>query len=258
MLPIVSFDYDWTLVYAQPLTIEVFYNVLQEKGFSVTLNEIKRAFIKFETHVPNKYLRIKNTLKILSERDNLYIIAYYVERLKLLKIFEITNGENITSNELSELERIGEEILRTGRSVQQPRLYDDVIPLIEELHEKDTRLFIVSANNNERISKILKKYEMFDHFEDIITPDKTNLNKEENFKFLLERRSSNEPIVHIGDDYSSDGIAAQEFGINPVIIRRANHFLFNRVDNGLISSNVPLIQNFQELRNILRTKYNLV
>lgn len=257
MLPIVSFDYDWTLVYAEPLTIDIFYNVLKDKGFSVTLEEIRQAFIKFETNVPNKYLRIKNTLKMLSEGDNLYIIAYYVERLKLLDTFKFRNGEDITSKDLSELESLGEEILSTGRKAQKPKLYDDVKDLIIELYDKNTRLFIVSANNKERISKVFKQNSIFDFFEEIITPDITNLNKEENFKFLINKRIKNEHVIHIGDDYLSDGVASQKFGINPVIIRRDNHFLFRNADVSLKDSKLPLVQNFQEFNKLLTNKYGL-
>jgi len=252
---IISFDYDWTIAYASPLTTKVFHNVLQEEGFDIPLREIKKAFVKLETSVSNKYSKIKKTVNLLSHVEaDLFIIAYYIERLKLLEPFSISNTPS--TQQLDTLEKLGEQIFKTGRKIQQTKFYDDVRPCLEQLSQSDIQTVIISSNTYKQISKYLKLYNVENYFNDIFTPDTLNMDKEDIYKHLSELTGEFNSIFHIGDDFESDGIAPLKCGIKPVIIIRPNHYLTGKTafDD---THQFPIVQSFQEFESWLK-KQNIL
>jgi putative hydrolase of the HAD superfamily len=138
-----------------------------------------------------------------------------------------------------------EEMYSTFSSSASYRLFDDVLPALEELTEMGYRLGLIS-NFEEWLEEMLVELEvghLFDisvisGFEGIEKPDA------EIYRRALEKAGVDPSFaVHVGDSPANDVEPAREVGITAVLLDRYNRYPDAR----------PRVRSLDDLPDLLRT-----
>jgi HAD superfamily hydrolase (TIGR01549 family) len=192
--------------------------LLAEKGYSISEEEFSRVVVNLRNNLPpalsERMTRYGSLTK--DERQN-FLLDYYSLRLDSLPLQ--TTGQN-----LAELKKW---VISQTFKLQKKVLYDDVVSVIKELKEKGLKLFILSGNHSDGISELLEQANILTFFEDLITVDKFNIRKKDNFRILLEKSELKpKQILHIGDDLATDGFPPHQLGINVLIMKRKGQLDF--------------------------------
>ncbi|NHJ39454.1 MAG: HAD family hydrolase [Asgard group archaeon] len=222
MIKCISFDFDRTLSHVVPLTHHYIPKLLKEKGLVISIEEFIEASIELRKNLPSHLVKnfdIYGTLS--SEERKQFIFDYNLARIDNLKA-----QLKIKDYEQTKI-WIVEQLMKNQKKI----LYDDVVETIKKLSEKNYRLFILSGNHSDGIIEILSQAEILHLFEDIITVDKYNSLKTDNFTILLEKTQlAPHEILHIGDDLQTDGKAIN-YKIKTLIIRRPHQLIFDENEN---------------------------
>ena len=211
-LKIISFDVDGTLV-------DLEYNDL------IWFKEIpelvaKKKKISFEKSL--KYVREEYT-KLGEHNLNWYDINYWITyfRLKVSpkKIFE--------------------------KYESQVKIFPEVIPLLEELRNNFI-LIVITAMPREFLIPKMKKLEKYFKFSFSALSDFKELKNSEIYSKISKALNVNpEQMLHIGDHWEFDYLAAQKAGMNAIYLDRSNAKKGNFVVN-----------NLSEIKRVIKDKYN--
>jgi len=218
MIKCISFDFDRTIAHITPLTHHFVPQLLAVKGINISVEQFKEQCISLRRNLPDH----------LKERFNIYGTLEKEEREQFLKEYNKARVDMIdltgSAEELEELRNwLVEQIFLTQKKI----LYNDVVEAITKLNQLGIKLYILSGNHSDGITEILKQAGILDLFEEIITVDKYNAKKVENFPVLLAHSHLKpEEILHIGDDVITDGFGPANYNINVVIIRREKQMVF--------------------------------
>ena len=219
MIKCISFDFDRTLAHVTPLTHHLIPELLAQKGINVSDEEFKQHCIYLRNNLPEELKDRLCSYGTLSKEDRTkFIKEYNKARIDLLDL----STYDVNISELKDW--LVSEIFRQ----QKKLLYDDVKDTIIKLKSMGLKLYILSGNSSDGIIEILEQASLLTYFENIITVDKYQLLKSENFKHLIKyAKVKPEEILHIGDDIITDGQAPESNGINVLIIERPKQLLFN-------------------------------
>ena len=240
MIKCISFDFDSTLAHVIPKTHILIPKLLREKGYQVTLEDFRLQCIKLRNNIPLHLQDHYRRYGTLSKEERIaFLKKYNKARVDMLELSE-------TAEEIDKLKNwLAEEIFKQQKKI----LYDDVTYTIEKLAKENYKLYILSGNHSEGIQELLQEAGIFDYFEELITVDKYNQKKIANFKVLLEHSNlSAEEILHIGDDYKTDGYGPKEFGIRSIIINRPEQLFYDSRDDETFPSITELSQLFPYLQ----------
>ena len=231
----ISFDFDRTLAHVSPLSHHIIPELLNEKGFKVTVEEFKKICeAMHETppeHLLDRYHRFGSLPKTERAQFNK---EYNFARIKSLNL----------SRKEEETDKIIHWVTEEVHHRQKKILYDDVKKTILKLSQMGKSLYVLSGNHSDGIIEILQNNQLLDYFEEIITVNKYSMKKTDNFQVLLDHsKISPEEIVHIGDDVLTDGLGAERFNIRPFIIRRKSQLVYDNEKE----SKFTLITNLNEL-----------
>jgi len=230
-----SFDFDRTIAYVTPLSHHIIPELLNEKGFSVTIDEFKKISEDLHTSPP----------EYLLDKYNRYGTMPNAERTQFNKEYNVARMNALGLPGLEkENNKIFQLVIEEAYRIQKKILYDDVHSTILKLSQMGRQLYILSGNHSELITEILGENQLLEYFEEIITVDKFSAVKEENFQVLLDHsNASPREIVHIGDDVFSDGLGAKKFNIDSIIIRRESQLVYKNEQE----EQFPVITNLTEL-----------
>ncbi len=113
------------------------------------------------------------------------------------------------------------------------KIYDDVIPTLEELRGREIRLAIIS-NWDERLPVLLPRLQLARYFEAIIISSEVGFPKPSPviFEYALRKLGlPAEAVLHVGDNVTEDIEGARAVGMQTALIHRHGH-----PENGTISS----------------------
>ncbi|MBA7639855.1 Phosphoglycolate phosphatase [subsurface metagenome] len=211
-LKIISFDVDGTLV-------DLEYNDL------IWFKEIpelvaKKKKISFEKSLKFVY---EEYTKLGEHNLNWYDINYWISYFEL----EISPKIIFEKYEL------------------QVKIYPEVIPLLEEL-KKNFILIVITAMPREFLIPKIKKLEKYFKFSFSALSDFKELKNSEIYSKISKALNvCPEQILHIGDHWEFDYLAAQKAGMNVIYLDRSNTKKGNFVVN-----------NLTEIKRVIRDKYN--
>ncbi len=211
-LKIISFDVDGTLV-------DLEYNDL------IWFKEIpelvaKKKKISFEKSL--KFVHEEYT-KLGEHNLNWYDINYWISYF----------GLEISPNKIFE------------KYESQVQIYPEVIPLLEELR-KNFILIVITAMPREFLIPKMKKLEKYFKFSFSALSDFKELKNSEIYsKISKALKVHPEQILHIGDHWEFDYLAARKAGMNAIYLDRSNTKKGNFVVN-----------NLTEIKRVIRDKCN--
>ena len=220
LIKCVSFDFDRTLVHVTPLTQKLIPELLAIKGIHISEEDFYKKNIQLRTNMPEhlrERFRLFGTLP-KNERE-FFIREYNRARIDSLKIDD-TNKEEITNWVIDEISRRQKKVI-----------YPDVKETIKKLNLKQIKQYILSGNHSDGIIELLQEENLIDFFHKIITVDKYESLKNNNFKYLIKySKLKPQEILHIGDDFKTDGMGAKKYNINTLIIHRSGQFIYDQVN----------------------------
>ncbi|NHK31274.1 MAG: HAD family hydrolase [Asgard group archaeon] len=241
MIKCISFDFDRTLTHVVPLTHHYIPKLLKEKGYEISVEDFVQSSIKLRRNLPDHLVGNFNIYGTLSrEERRQFIFDYNIARIDHL------NAQSKIKNYEKTRFWIVEQLMANQKKI----LYNDVVETITKLNEEKYLLYILSGNHSDGIIEILEQADILHYFEDIITVDKYNPMKTDNFTKLLElSKLLPQEILHIGDDLKTDGKAI-DFNIKTMIIRRPLQLFFDGNEN---LSDYKVIHELSELLEYLNT-----
>ena len=214
----ISFDFDRTIAQRIPLIHHLVPQLLAQKGITVSVEEFMEHCTQLSKNLPDH----------LKDRFSKYGTLPKAERVQFRKEYNRARVDMIdlayAGENLDELKNwLVEKIFTTQKKV----LYDDVVETILKLKQLDKKLYILSGNHSEVITELLGKAGILNYFEEIITVDKYNEQKVDNYQILLElSQIKPSELLHIGDEVITDGFEPIKHNINVLIIRRKKQMVF--------------------------------
>jgi len=211
-LKIISFDVDGTLVDLEYNDL-IWFKEIPE----LVAKKKKVSFEKSLKYVSEEYIK-------LGEHNlNWYDINYWITYFKL--------------------EVSPKKILEKYES--QVKIFPEVIPLLEEL-KKNFILIVITAMPREFLIPKMKKLEKYFKFCFSALSDFKELkNSEIYLKISKTLNVCPEQILHIGDHWEFDYLAAQKAGMNAIYLDRSN-----------IKKGNFVVNNLTEIKRVIRDKYN--
>ncbi len=218
MIKGISFDFDRTIAHVTPLTHLFVPQLLAQKGITVSVEHFMEQCV---------YLR-RNLPEHLQDRFDRYGTLAREDREQFLKEYNKARVEMIDlSGSEEEIEDLRNWLVEQIYLTQKKILYEDVVETITKLKNQGKKLYILSGNHSDGIIEILDQAGIHDLFDEIITVDKYNIKKIDNYPILLDySQLKPEEILHIGDDVITDGFGPAKYNINVLIIRRDKQLVF--------------------------------
>ena len=211
-IKIISFDVDGTLV-------DLEYNDL------VWFKEIP------ELVAQKKKINFEESVKLVQEEYtrlgehnlNWYDIKYWISYFGL----EISHEEILEKYE------------------PQIKIFSDVIPVLKEL-KKDFTLISITAMPREFLEPKIKKFKKYFQYTFSALSDFKELKNSEIYLKICQILKVNpEQVLHTGDHWEFDYLAAQKAGMNAIYLDRSNK-----------KKGEFVINNLTEIKRVIRNKYN--
>jgi len=115
-----------------------------------------------------------------------------------------------------------EEIYQRFAEPDAWRIYDDVIPALEQFQNREVRLAIIS-NWDERLRLLLPKLKLEEFFETVVISYEVGFPKPSPVIFEYALKKLGVPassVLHVGDSFSEDFLGAQNVGCKSVLLAR--------------------------------------
>ena len=210
MIKAVFFDWFNTLAQYDPPREQLQAQVLRELGFNVSLPAMQRALVLADKELYAALAEISMRNRTPEER-----LQVYLRHQQSI----LTNAGVDSDSELVE------NTFRRMRELNaRPRfvLFDDVLPTVELLKERQLRTGLLS-NIHRGISDICKELGLESYMDVIVSSGEAGADKPDPaiFRFALERAGVIPgEVVHVGDQYLQDVVGARNVGITPIFIDR--------------------------------------
>ncbi|MCL4692850.1 MAG: HAD-IA family hydrolase [Candidatus Hydrogenedentes bacterium] len=134
----------------------------------------------------------------------------------------VYSGAGASAEFRTEYNRIFDSLYKRFADPDVWRVYDDVVPGLDDLRERGVRLAVVS-NWDSRLPLLLERLSLSDRFEFILTSAESGFSKPHPDIFVQACRRLNlspEDVVHVGDSPEEDVDGAQAAGIRGVLLDR--------------------------------------
>lgn len=212
----VFFDLDGTLTGRSLRTPEVFRELLRQKGFQVSVEEIEKACLEVEREQQDVFSEQRGKIS----HSELYDIWEF-HFLRALGI-EDRNRE------------LSRKINLHWTDVGEIKLYPDVIPTLINLRHKGVNTGIISDAYEKETQKILGIVNLDKELFDVIVgPDTVAKAKPNPEVFMYAAKMLKikpEEAIFVGNDLERDYKAAEKAGMNPLlIVRSGNTEMFKNV-----------------------------
>ena len=117
---------------------------------------------------------------------------------------------------------------------KQKRLYKGVVEILEYLKSKHYKLFIITNGFREVQHKKLENSELMQFFDKVFTSEEVKTPKpgREIFEYAIKSANAKKAnSIMIGDDWNTDVIGANSFGIDAVFFANSSDFEFEDLSN---------------------------
>ncbi len=211
-IEIVFFDAGETLLHPDPSFHELFAEVCARGGHHVAAEDVREVQQRLAPHLVELAQETGVEKPSLDPDDSLKFWSHLYRRL----LGELgINDENLVT-----------DMYATFSSTSSYRLFDDVIPALEQMTEMGYRLGLIS-NFEEWLEEMLVELEVGHLFDVSIISGMEGLEKPDPDIYrraLGKAKVEPEFAVHIGDSPGMDVEPAREVGITPVLLDRYNRY----------------------------------
>lgn len=235
MLKAVFFDWFNTLAVYHPPREELQGQAIREFGFNVSTEQVKPALLEADRLVFDENARYPMRLRSREEQTEVYI-RYETLLLKNIGI-DLSDEVRTVTKIFQRVEELYGDI---GFA-----LYDDVIPVMEKLRDKDLKIGLIT-NLEIDMKPICSELGLDPYLDFIVTSGEAGSDKPqpEIFMIALEKAGVEaSEAVHVGDQYKIDAVGAMNAGIKPIIIDRND--LYPEIKD------CPRIRNLDELFDVI-------
>ncbi len=212
MIKAVFFDLYQTLVSYDPPREEIEAKVLKDFGIDVSPAELSRPIIAADEFIYNEIARLPLSRRSAEEKKSLYVQHQEI----LLREAGIDFDRKILPGLLGAMQQSKMDLV----------LFDDVIPLLDDLKSRGLILGLIS-NVEEDMTETLAKLKLFSWLEIIVTSQDASAGKPhpEIFREALRRAGAKpEEAIHVGDQYRVDMVGASSAGMKGILIDRNNYY----------------------------------
>jgi putative hydrolase of the HAD superfamily len=227
---IVFFDAGETLLHPDPSFHELFAEVCSRRGYEVSADRVHSVQQKLAPHLVELAAESGIEAPSLSAQDSLTFWSHLYRRL----LRELGMDD----------ERLVADMYETFSSSSSYRLFDDVLPALDELTEMDYRIGLIS-NFEEWLEEMLVELEVGHLFDVSVISGVEGIEKPdpEIYRVALEKAGV-EPhdAVHVGDSPSNDVQPARQVGMTGVLLDRYNRY----------PDAVPRVRSLEELPDLLK------
>jgi len=235
LLKAVFFDWFNTLAVYHPPREELQGQAIREFGFKVSTEQVKPALLEADRLVFDENARYPMRLRSREEQTEVYI-RYETLLLKNIGI-DLSDEVRTVTKIFQRVEELYGDI---GFA-----LYDDVIPVMEKLRDKDLKIGLIT-NLEIDMKPICSELGLDPYLDFIVTSGEAGSDKPqpEIFMIALEKAGVEaSEAVHVGDQYKIDAVGAMNAGIKPIIIDRND--LYPEIKD------CPRIRNLDELFDVI-------
>jgi len=208
----VFFDWFNTLAVYHPPREELQSQAIREFGFNVTTEQIRTALLNADKLVFDENAR--HPLRLRSKEEQTEVYVRYENLL-------LKNAGVDLSEEVSTVAKIYERAEELYGDIGFA-LYDDVIPVMKKLRERDLKIGLIT-NLEIDMRPICSELGLDSYLDFIVTSGEAGSDKPQPGIFLLALKIAGvnaSEAVHVGDQYKIDAVGAMNAGIKPVIIDR--------------------------------------
>lgn len=212
MIKAVFFDLYQTLVCYDPPREEIESKVLKGFGIDVSPAELARPLVAADEFIYNEIARLPLSGRSTEEKMALYLKHQEI----LLREAGIDFDREILARLLGAMQQSRMDLV----------LFDDVIPLLDDLKDRGLILGLIS-NVEQDMTEILTKLKLPSWLEIIVTSQDAGAGKPrpEIFREAL-RQAHVQPAeaIYIGDQYQVDMVGASGAGMKGILIDRNNYY----------------------------------
>jgi len=208
----VFFDWFGTLAHYDPPREEVQSQVLQELGFNVSPEDIRRGLLIADKEFYENSAASAGEERSPEERARL--MARYQERV--LSEAGVDATEELVTRTRARLRE-----LLTGMSFAP---YHDVLPTLKMLKERNLTLGLLT-NWRRDLSPVCRQLGMEPYLDFALSSGEVGAEKPHPtiFRLALEQAGvTADEAIHVGDQYTVDVVGARSVGIMPILIDRAD------------------------------------
>ena len=210
MIKAVFFDWFSTLAHYDPPREQLQAQVLRELGFTVSLPVLQRALVLADKDLYAELAETSMRNRTPEERLQVYIR----HQQSILNSAGVKSGPELAEKTMKRMRELN----------ARPHfvLYDDVLPTIKSVKERQLRTGLLS-NINRGIRNICKGLGLDSYMDVIVSSEEAGADKPDPaiFRFALEQVSVDPgEVIHIGDQYLQDVVGARNVGITPIFIDR--------------------------------------
>jgi putative hydrolase of the HAD superfamily len=210
-IEMVFFDVGLTLLHPYPSFAELFAATCRENGVPVTAEEVERVQDRLAPHLMDLATESGVEGWTLSDESSRAFWSYLYRRFLA---------------ELGHDESMAEPLVKVFSNIASYKLFDDVVPTIEQLEAAGYRLGLIS-NFEGWLEEMLVELEIGHRFDPVVISALEGIEKPDPkiYELALERAGVAPGVtVHVGDTPSADVEPARLVGITPVLLDRHDRY----------------------------------
>jgi putative hydrolase of the HAD superfamily len=210
----VFFDWFNTLAHYEPPREELESQALKEVGINLSPEDVRRGLM-----VADRYYFEENAISPVRERSPEEQAKVYIRYQKTVLA---EAGVGAPDDLLLKIMTRLRELSRNMTFV----IFDDVLPIMKTLKDKNITLGLLT-NLNREIDPICEQLGVADYLDFTVTSGEAGADKPEPpiFRLALERAGVDAAdAVHVGDQYRLDVMGAKRMGIKPILIDRSDTY----------------------------------
>lgn len=231
MIRIVFFDAGETLLYPHPSFIELFSAVCKERGYDIPPVRVQEVRRELAPHLVDlaEDTGVENP-SFSPEESRIFWTHLYRRFLSCMDI----DDEGLVG-----------ALYATFSHVSSYKLFDDALPVLNELHGGGYRLGLIS-NFEEWLEEMLVELEVGHLFDVTVISGIERVEKPDVdiYRIALKRAGvAPDEAVHVGDSPGLDVDPAREAGMHGVLLDRLDHYVHLR--------GVPRVSSLTELPDVI-------
>ena len=191
------------------------------------------------------FVDILNQLLASRNLNTITLLEYKNEFCFPIKSFYKKLGIDISEKSFTQLEK--EFVNEYNQRMFKPKLFNNVLAVLNGLKKEGFRLSILSASNQNVLSKLIKYYSLTEYFDNVVGVNNYGANgKIESGQNLLKKiNQTNDEIIMVGDtDY--DYKVAKNLQIDCILIGNGHQSL-----NKLQLTTKGVLNSLEDIMNII-------
>lgn len=212
MIKAVFFDLYQTLINYDPPREEHLAQIISDYGITVTADSLRHPMVLADEYIYKEHSRLPISKRSEKEQKTLFVKYQTI----LLKEAGINSTPELIRNNIFKMQQIK----------FQHVLFDDVLPVLQKLKQKDITLGLIS-NIDSDITPLFDNLGLTSMLQVVVTSLDSGYHKPQPEIFCeAARRARVKPgeSMYIGDQYQIDVLGAKESGMQGVLLDRNNYF----------------------------------